>query len=178
MPAFRMVGNSKPITRECTSPNYFSGSFFFSILYTGSRPLSMEDFFLEASERNPEIRLREGFISIMGHSIPSDPRKIYKPVLQWIKSYVKNPPPYTMVSMHLEFSDCDSMNAIIDILKTLAICQNTNHEIEIIFNWIYLKEDEAIKELGEFLESKLNVTFNYCEEISQLAINSEKNNSR
>ena len=127
----------------------------------------MEEFFLEASERHPEIRLREGFISIKGHSIPQDHRTIYQPVLDWVKAYTRNPSPHTEVFLHLEFSDCDSTKAIMDILKTLAICQKTNHEIKMIFNWIYLKEDGSIKELGEFLENKLNLTFKYHEEISQ-----------
>lgn len=121
---------------------------------------------LEASERHPEIRLRNGLISIKGHSIPPDSRKFYNPVIQWVKTYVKDPPLHTEVEMQIDFYDADSTKAILDILKTLAICQNTNHEVKIIFKWIYSKEDDAIKELGEFLESKLNITFNYYEEIS------------
>lgn len=129
----------------------------------------MEEFLLEASERHPEIQLRDGYISIKGHSIPQDPRKIYKPVQQWVKAYVKDPPPQTEVSLHIDFSDSGSTKAIYDILKTLAICKNMNDEIEMDFNWIYLKDDDAIKELGEFLESRLNVRFNYCEAISDFS---------
>jgi hypothetical protein len=129
----------------------------------------MEEFFLEASERHPEIRLREGFVSIKGHSIPRDPKKTYRPVLQWIKAYVKNPSPLTEVSISIDFSDSGSTKAIFDILKTLAICENTNHEIEMTFNWIYMKEDDAIRELGEFLESKLNLKFNYYEETTPIS---------
>ncbi|MCK5277140.1 MAG: SiaC family regulatory phosphoprotein [Cyclobacteriaceae bacterium] len=125
----------------------------------------MEEFILEAGERHPEVHLRNGFISIKGHSIPLDARKLYKPVLLWVKAYLKDPPLHTEVSMQIDFSDSASSKAIFDILKTLAICQNTNHEIELIFRWIYLKEDETIKELGEFFENKLNVTFNYDERI-------------
>lgn len=126
----------------------------------------MEEFILEASERHPEVRLRNGFISIKGHSIPLDAKNFYKPVMQWVKAYVKDPMPQTEVMMQIDFYDADSTKAILDILKTLAICQNTNHGIEMIFKWIYLKEDDAIKELGESLECKLNVTFNYYEKIS------------
>ena len=124
----------------------------------------MEEFFLEASERLPEIRLREGFVSIKGHSIPQDPKKIYKPVLQWVKDYIKDPAPRTEVSLNIDFCDTDSTKAIFDILKLLAMCQNTNHRIEMVFNWIYMKEDDDIKELGECFESKLDIIFNYLEE--------------
>ena len=124
----------------------------------------MEEYFLKASERLPEIRLSEGFVSIKGHSIPEDPKKTYKPVLQWVKGYIKDPAPHTEVSLNLDYSDTGSTKAIYDILKLLAICQNTNHKFEIVFNWIYQKGDDDIKELGEFLASKLNIIFNYVEE--------------
>ena len=124
----------------------------------------MEEFFLKMSERLPEIRLREGFVSIKGHSIPQDPKKIYKPVLQWVKDYIKDPAPHTEVSLNIDFSDTDSTKAIFDILKLLAMCQKTNHRIEMVFNWIYKKGDDDIKKLGECFESKLDIIFNYLEE--------------
>jgi len=128
----------------------------------------MVEFVLEANERHPEILLRDGFISIKGHSIPQDAKKLYKPVLQWVKVYIKDPPLRTEVSVQIDFFDSGSTRSIYDILRTLAMCQRTNQEIDMIFNWIYMKEDTAIKELGEFLESKLNVKFNYCEEITEV----------
>ena len=94
-------------------------------------PVNMEEFILEASERHPEVRLRNEFIHIKGHSIPLDAKKFYKPVIQWVKSYVKDPPAHTEVSLQIDFYDSDSTKAILEILKTLANCQNTNHEIEI-----------------------------------------------
>ena len=129
----------------------------------------MEEFLAEAGERHPEIWLRDGFISIKGHSILRDPKKFYKPVIQWVKSYVKDPPRQTIVTLQIDFSDSRSTKTIFEILKTLAACQNTNHGIEMIFNWVYIKEDGAIRELGEFFESKLNVSFIYFEEISHIS---------
>ena len=129
----------------------------------------MEEFFLKMSERLPEIQLREGFISIKGHSIPQDPKKIYKPVLLWVKGYVKDPAPFTEVSLNIDYSDTVSTKAIFDILKLLAMCQKTNHKIEMVFNWIYQMGDDDIKELGEFLESKLGIKFNYFEEGSHVS---------
>lgn len=123
----------------------------------------MEDFFLKASERFPEILLRDGFVSIKGHSIPQDPKKNYKPVLQWVKNYIKDPAQKTEVSLNIDFSNTDSTKTIFEILKLLAMCQKENHRIEMVFNWIYQKGDDDIRELGEFLESKLDITFNYLE---------------
>ena len=126
----------------------------------------MEEFILEASDRHPQVHLRNGCIHIQGPSIPLDAKEFYNPVIQWVKTYVKDPAPFTEVSIHIDYYNCDSTIAILDILKMLAICQNTNQDIKITFKWIYNKEDESIKELGAFLESKSDVRFGYYEQIS------------
>ena len=124
----------------------------------------MEELILEPTEKFPEIQLRDGLVSISGRSIPEDPKKAYKPITQWVKDYVRNPAPSTEVRIKIEYSDTGSTKCIFDILKILAHCRNTNHKIEMVFNWIYEKGDGEIVELGEFMESKLNVMFNYIQE--------------
>jgi hypothetical protein len=124
----------------------------------------MEEFILEATEKFPAIHLKDGFISISGRSIPEDPKKEYKPILNWVKEYVKKPPPSTEVRIKIEYSDTGSTKCIFDVLKVLAVCRNSNHRIEMVFNWVYEKGDGEIVELGEFMESKLNVMFNYIQE--------------
>ena len=123
--------------------------------------MPMEEFILEGTEKFPEIQLKEGFISIAGRSIPEDPKKKYAPVLQWVREYIKKPPPHTEVRVRIEYSDTGSTKLIFDILKVLAVCRNSNPKIEMVFNWMYEKGDGEIVELGEFMESKLNVMFNY-----------------
>ena len=124
----------------------------------------MEEYLQEATEKLPEIILRDGFISISGRSIPEDPKKEYRPVVQWVREYVKKPAIHTEVRIKIEYSDTSSTKSIFDIMKILAVCRNTNHKIEMVFNWVYEKGDGEIVELGEFMESKLNVMFNYIEE--------------
>ncbi|MFC2116454.1 DUF1987 domain-containing protein [Bacteroidota bacterium] len=123
----------------------------------------MEEFVQEATEKCPNIELRNGYIKISGRSIPEDPKKLYKPVNQWVKDYVANPDPHTEINIQLEYCDTGSTKSIFDILMILAHCRNTNHRIDMVFNWIYEKRDAEIMELGEFMESKLNVLFNYIE---------------
>ncbi len=124
----------------------------------------MEELILEPAEKNPKVELRDGFIGISGRTIPEDPKKFYRPVLQWIRDYTKNPSDYTEVRIKIEYSDTGSTKSIFDILKVLAVCRNTNHKVEFVFNWIYEKGDAEILELGEFMESKLNLMFNFIEE--------------
>jgi len=126
--------------------------------------MPMEEFILEGTEKFPEIQLKNGLVSISGRSIPEDPKKEYKTILQWVKDYVQNPAQHTEVRIMIEYSDTGSTKCIFDVLKVLAVCRNTNHKIEMVFNWVYEKGDGEIVELGEFMESKLNVMFNYIQE--------------
>ncbi len=50
-----------------------------------------------------------------------------------------------------------------DILKILAAYHNAENTAKIIFNWCYEHGDGEVLELGEFMESKLKVKFNYKE---------------
>ena len=121
----------------------------------------MEEFTQEPTEKTPEIQLRDAFVKIAGRSIPEDPKKLYKPVTQWIKEYVEKPAPHTEINIQLEYCDTGSTKCIFDILEVLAHCRNTNHRIDMVFNWLYEKGDAEIMELGEFMQSKLNVIFNF-----------------
>jgi hypothetical protein len=121
----------------------------------------MKEYKLEATDKTPEIHLKSGLVSIRGRSIPEDPHKVFRSAKQWIAEYVKQPAKWTEVNIQIEYSDTGSTNNIYNILTTLAKCRNSNYNIEMVFNWIYEEDDEEILELGKFIESRLNVMFNY-----------------
>jgi hypothetical protein len=121
----------------------------------------MEPYIREGTDKTPFIHLKDGLIAISGRSIPEDPEKIFKSTHQWIAEYVKKPANQTEVNIQIEYSDTGSTINIYKILTKLVKCRNSNYNIEMVFNWIYEKDDEEIIELGKFMESKLNVMFNY-----------------
>lgn len=123
----------------------------------------MNEYILEATNKTPSIHLKDGLVVISGRSIPEDPHRIFKPVLQWVKEYIKTPAYHTDVILQMEYCDTRSTINIFNILTYLVKCRNSNFKIEMIFNWYYETEDEEILELGKFLESKLNVMFNFIE---------------
>ena len=123
----------------------------------------MEEYILEATDKTPAIHLKDGLVAINGRCIPEDPYKIFRSTHQWVKEYVKKPASYTEVNIQIEYSDTGSTINIFDILTRLVKCRNSNYHIEMVFNWFYEKSDEEILELGKFMESKLNVMFNYID---------------
>jgi hypothetical protein len=123
----------------------------------------MEEYLLEATAKTPAIHLKDGLVVISGRSIPEDPLKVFKSAHLWVKEYVKQPAMHTEVNIQLEYCDTESTNNIYALLTRLVKCRNSNFKIEMIFNWFYETEDEEIIDLGRFLESKLNVMFNFIE---------------
>ena len=123
----------------------------------------MVEFLIEESEKTPRIHLTKGTFLIRGRSIAEYSKKFYKPVEDRVIEYLMNPPPVTEVTIEMEYCDTASAKSIFDILKILAAYQNGENNAEIIFNWCYEHGDEEILVLGEFIESKLKVIFNYKE---------------
>ena len=123
----------------------------------------MEEYILEPTEKTPAIHLKDGLIVISGRSIPEDPYKIFKSTHQWVAGYVKNPSKHTEINIQIEYCDTSSTNNIYQILTKLVKCRNSNFNIEMVFNWYFDKDDDEMLELGKFMESKLNVMFNYFE---------------
>ena len=123
----------------------------------------MKEYILDATEITPEIHLKNGLVEIRGRSISEDPHKVFSSAHRWIADYVKEPASQTEVNIQIEYSDTGSTNNIYKILTKLVKCRNSNYKIEMAFNWIYERGDEEIIDLGKFMESKLNVMFNYIE---------------
>ncbi len=124
----------------------------------------MKELIIKGSQKTPQIELKEGSLLIKGRSIPEDPRNFYRPVLSWIKEYLKNPSSHTVLNLQLEYCDTSSTKELSDILKTMVDTLRLNHnDNTLTINWIYEKGDGEIIELGELIENKLKVSFNFVE---------------
>ena len=123
----------------------------------------MEEYILEPTDKSPTIHLRDGLVVISGRSIPDNADRVFKSTHKWVAGYVKTPSKRTEVNIQMEYCDTGSTNNIFNILTKLVKCRNSNFKIEMVFNWFYEKDDDEILELGKFMESKLNVMFNYHE---------------
>ena len=123
----------------------------------------MEEYILEPTDKTPGIHLKDGLISISGRAISEDPHKFFRRAQQWVSEYIRKPARHTEINLQIEYSDTGSTNSIYTMLTKLVKCRNSNYNIQMVFNWIFEQDDEEIIELGKFLESELNVMFNYVE---------------
>src|SRR5688572_10312649 len=109
----------------------------------------MEILNLEGTADTPKIILDKGrsIFEISGRSLPEDSADFYKPVLEWIEAYTREPNPVTEFVFKLEYFNTSSSKLILDILSALEAIGGMKIE------WCYPEDDEDMEEAGkEFSE--------------------------
>ncbi len=119
----------------------------------------MEPVFIEGTTKTPAVLYdaNQGLIEIKGRSNPENSNMFYKPLIDWVDDYAKNPPEMTIINIQLEHFNTSSSKCILDLFKKLEIIQLTNHEIMV--NWYYEMDDEDILEAGENYKSMTKLPF-------------------
>jgi hypothetical protein len=95
----------------------------------------------------------------LGRSIPNDSEKIFRPVLDWFKEYLKNTNPQTTIVFNLDYFNTSTQKYLIEFLKLIS--SNQNHNSKFLIEWHYSKDDEDMKMIGEQFENLTKLKFEY-----------------
>ncbi|MGC8802528.1 MAG: DUF1987 domain-containing protein [Bacteroidales bacterium] len=121
----------------------------------------MEDLFIEATKKTPEIRAaRNGHIFIFGRSIPEDPMKFYEPLSRWLEEYEKIPAPQTEVCVQLEYFNSGTSKILLTLLRRLVELKPRS---DVKIKWFYESGDDDIYERGDYFSSLLETEFEFVE---------------
>ena len=117
----------------------------------------MEILHLEGTEDTPKIILDKTnrIFEISGRSLPEDSAGFYKPVLDWINTYAKQPNPITEFAFKLEYFNTSSSKLILDVLSDLEDIKGTKIE------WYYHEDDEDMEEAGKEFSELVEIPFEY-----------------
>lgn len=123
----------------------------------------MESISIEGSPKTPTVKFdaSEGIIEIKGRSIPENSIEFYKPLVDWLEEYKKDPLPLTRVNIQLEYFNTSSSKCILDVFKKLEAIHKAKHDVEV--NWYYEEDDEDMLEAGEDYESIIRIPFKMIE---------------
>lgn len=115
---------------------------------------------LSPEKNTPEIILDPvGIIRIRGRSIHENAADFFKPVEDWISSYVLSPADITSVDISLDYFNSASAKILINLLQ--KVTHVTLRHKKFVINWYYEDGDEDILERGEYFASVLDVPFNF-----------------
>jgi hypothetical protein len=117
----------------------------------------MDTLNLEGTEDTPRIFLdkKNGIMEISGRSLPEDSTTFYKPVLDWIEDYAKNPNPTTTFIFKLEYFNTASSKLILDVLYALEDIKGVKVQ------WHFHDEDEDMEEAGEEFSELVEIPFEF-----------------
>jgi hypothetical protein len=123
----------------------------------------MEPIIIEGTPKTPTIHFdsKEGVFEIKGRSIPENSVEFYKPLNEWLDSYMQSPLDKTSVNIRLEYFNTSSSKCILDVFKRLEAIHRAKHDVEI--NWYYEEDDEDMLEAGEDYDSIIKVPFKMIE---------------
>lgn len=122
----------------------------------------MKKLVIEPTKENMAVLCSMGEISLSGSSILADPKKFFQPIEDWICEYVKNPSPHTEITLKFEYIDTASVQSVFNMLKYFKDWGKEELHT-VMVNWHFEFDDPELLELGEILQGRLNIPFNFVE---------------
>ena len=121
----------------------------------------MDNISIEPTKKSLEVECSPGYFKLSGNSILSDPRKFFQPIVEWVEDYIKNPMDKTTVDLKLEYVDTASVQSVFDIMRLFKPLQDREKEVTV--NFYFEFDDPELLELGEIMEGRLGIKFNFIE---------------
>lgn len=121
----------------------------------------MADLIIPPSEKTPGIDCSYGIISLSGRSISANSTSPFDAVLPWVKTYLRDPAEETVVSVKFEYIDALSAQSLLNIIKQLKKVESKGFVV--LVNWYYEYGDLEMLELGELIQTRLDMEFDFIE---------------
>lgn len=119
----------------------------------------MEGLKLDATNLTPFISFdaQNGKLELKGRSIPENSLEFYRPVFEWLDSYVSTPAEKTIVEIQFDYFNTSSSKCILDILKRIDKIDAAGKNV--LIKWLYDTNDEDMMEAGEDYSDLLDAPF-------------------
>ncbi|MFN3916331.1 MAG: DUF1987 domain-containing protein [Flavobacteriales bacterium] len=119
----------------------------------------MENLNLIGSPKTPEVNFSaSGELWLKGRSIPENSIEFYKPLMDWLEGYGKEPNANTVLNVQLEYFNTSSSKCILDLFKKLETIGSS-----LTVNWYYEEDDEDMLEAGEDYQAIIKIPFKMIE---------------
>jgi len=124
----------------------------------------MKQLVIEGTKQSPRVELNPtGELKIQGRCIIEDSVEFFKPIFKWVNcSTFKT----LHIDINLEYINTSSVKQ----LYSLLILVKSNRDINNVYiNWYYEEGDEDTLELGQDIESQVNIPFDFFEITEKVA---------
>jgi hypothetical protein len=117
----------------------------------------MENLFLPAMERSPEVDFRFALnrLSMKGEAYPEDAAAFFGPLLRALAEYCETVRGGALVvEFHLEYFNTSSAKAIMSMIQLLEGSARAGTRVDL--RWLYQKDDDVMREFGEDFATELD----------------------
>ena len=119
----------------------------------------MDDLIINPSDKSLAVDITYGIMNFTGRSILTDPKVFFDPITIWVNKYLKSPADETVINIKLEYIDTASTQSLYSILRQINTVRKKG--LVLMVNWYIEDEDPEMKELGEMIEQRLGIEFQY-----------------
>lgn len=121
----------------------------------------METLVIQGSEIIPDIVLdkESNKFEFSGQSSPENAVEFYKPILEWLDTYIEFPNEKTEVNCKFTYFNTASSKMIFDVLDKFREVHEKGSEV--IINWYFQQDDEDMEESGKDYEAFIEVPFEF-----------------
>ncbi len=119
----------------------------------------MNDLIINPTDKSLAVDISFGILNFTGRSILTDPKIFFEPINNWVNKYLKKPAEETVINIKLEYIDTASTQALYQILRNINSVRKKG--LVLMVNWYIEDEDPEMKELGEMIEQRLGIEFQY-----------------
>lgn len=97
-----------------------------------------------------DINSNSGEFLFAGVSLPENTNSFFKPVIEEIEDYLKNPKEHTTINFFIEYLNTSSA---LFLRRIVLQCENELDADKLTVNWHYETDDEDIQEFGYDFQS-------------------------
>lgn len=121
----------------------------------------MEQLFIKKTDLSPKVYLdkENKQFFIVGKSIVENAFEFYIPIIEWFKEYFEDPNDSTELIFYLEYINSSSFLQVANIVDLFS--KNIKKKVNI--KWLYDKDDDTMKEIGNDLQFTYLVKINFIE---------------
>lgn len=119
----------------------------------------MDDLIIKPTDKSLAVDISFGILNFTGRSILTDPKLFFDPINAWVGKYLKKPAEETVINIKLEYIDTASTQSLYQILRQINTVRKKG--LVLMVNWYVEDEDPEMKELGEMIEQRLGIEFQY-----------------
>jgi hypothetical protein len=119
----------------------------------------MDDLIIKPTDKSLAVDISYGIFNFTGRSILTDPKIFFDPINAWVGKYLKSPAGETVINIKLEYIDTASTQSLYQILRKLNGLRKKG--LVVMLNWYVEDADPEMKELGEMIEQRLGIEFQY-----------------